>query len=73
MSDLLTYPSILVGSPCNGKVNIGPDDEEAVGDLMGSGSAQRKYGEVLECKLLNLRPWIFSQKKVTETQPAPPI
>jgi len=40
MPDLLTYPRILVGSPCKGEINRGPDDEEAVGDLMGSGSAQ---------------------------------
>jgi len=35
MSDLLTYPSILVGSSCKGEVNRGPEDEETVGDFDG--------------------------------------
>jgi len=68
MSGLLTYPSILVGSPCKGEVNRGPDDEEAVGDFNGIQIASKEYGEALECKLLILRPWIFSQKKATDLQ-----
>jgi len=44
MSGLLTYPSILVGSPCKGEVNRGPDDEETVGDFDGIqiGSKERR-------------------------------
>ena len=60
MPDLLTYPSILVGSPCKGEVNRGPDNEEAVGDFDGIQIGSKEYGEVLECKFINLRPWVLS-------------